>query len=108
MNLKQIGFNVQKARQNAKLTQAELAEKINKSTNHVAHIEGGSAKMSLDCLLDICNATSATPNDILMGQYPLKPAEYNDFFRETAAYIDSEDQLLLREISHLLAQRKQK
>ena len=110
MNLKQIGINVQNARRTANLTQAGLAETINKSTNHIAHIESGSVKMSLDCLLDICHATHSTPNDILMGLYDFTPEnslEADPLLREAAPYINSEDQMLLQQISRLLAQRKQ-
>lgn len=105
MNLKQIGRNVQKLRLRAELTQAQLAEKIEKSTNHIAHIENGSVKMSVDCMLAICNVVSASPNEIFLGEYPLKEKDIQEFFLETKPYMDIEDQLLLVHISELLSQR---
>ena len=54
-----------------KLTQAQLAEIVDLSTNHISHIENGSSKMSLDTLIDICNALNVSPNEILWGTYNL-------------------------------------
>jgi len=68
MDLKLLGLNIKNSRKNMKLTQAQLAEKTNLSTVHISHIEGGSVKMSVDTLINICNALKTTPNDILWGQ----------------------------------------
>lgn len=64
MDLKLLGLNIKNSRKNMKLTQAQLAEKTNLSTVHISHIEGGSVKMSVDTLINICNALKTTPNDI--------------------------------------------
>ncbi len=69
MDLKLLGLNIKNSRKNMKLTQAQLAEKTNLSTVHISHIEGGSVKMSVDTLINICNALKTTPNDILWGQF---------------------------------------
>lgn len=69
MDLKLIGLNIKSCRNRMKLTQAQLAENINISTNHISHIENGTSKMSIDTLIDICNALNASPNEILWGTY---------------------------------------
>lgn len=69
MDLKLLGLNIKNSRKNMKLTQAQLAEKTNLSTVHISHIEGGSVKMSVDTLINICNTLKTTPNDILWGQF---------------------------------------
>jgi transcriptional regulator with XRE-family HTH domain len=49
-----------------RLTQENLAELSAISPQHVSHIENGGTKLSLPCLVSICNALKTTPNDILM------------------------------------------
>ena len=71
MDLKLIGLNIKNCRNRMKLTQAQLAEIVDLSTNHISHIESGSSKMSLDTLIDICNALNVSPNEILWGTYNL-------------------------------------
>ena len=71
MDLKLIGLNIKNCRNRMKLTQAQLAEIVDLSTNHISHIENGSSKMSLDTLIDICNALNVSPNEILWGAYNL-------------------------------------
>ncbi len=106
MNLKQIGANVKSCRNRSGMTQAQLAETIDKSLNHIAHIETGAAKMSLGTFIDVCIALSASPNELLMGEVPLKNDEVNVLFKETASYLDTKDQVLLANIAELLLQRK--
>ena len=71
MDLKLIGLNIKNCRNRMKLTQAQLAEIVDLSTKHISHIENGSSKMSLDTLIDICNALNVSPNEILWGTYNL-------------------------------------
>jgi len=48
------------------LTQEVLAEMSGISPQHVSHIEKSTTKLSLPCLVSICNAMGITPNDILL------------------------------------------
>ena len=50
MNNKIIGLNVKKFRKERHLTQEALAERLDISTVHMSHIEGGSVSMSLALL----------------------------------------------------------
>lgn len=115
MDLKLLGLNIKNSRKNIKLTQAQLAEMTNLSVVHISHIEGGSAKMSVESLVNICNALNATPNDILWGQFNTNPGKYG--FSENNEYninlkldskamnISQSDKKLLLEIAGLLAKR---
>jgi len=121
MDLKLLGLNIKNSRKNIKLTQAQLAEITNLSTVHISHIEGGSVKMSVDTLINICNALNTTPNDILWGQFEAN--SYNaqgngkERFSENGEYsINSQlstkarnmsqgDKRLLLEIASLLENR---
>ncbi len=107
MDLKQIGLNIKKLRMRIDMTQSQLADKVGKSPNHIAHIESGTAKMSLDTLVDVGKALNASPNEILLGEYPMKKEDMDEFFMETSPYMESDDQLLLSQIADLLATRNQ-
>jgi len=121
MDLKLLGLNIKNSRKNIKLTQAQLAEMTNLSTVHISHIEGGSVKMSVDALINICNALNITPNDVLWGQFDTN--SYNtdnsgkDMLSENGEYninmqlsvkakaMSQNDKRLLLEIAELLANR---
>jgi len=120
MDLKLIGINVKNSRKNMHLTQAQLAEKINMSTVHISHIEGGSVKMSIDTLVNICNALETTPNEILWGQFNTNPGNntsdkdkfwdngiynINKQLNKKAENMSQNDKRLMLEIANLLAKR---
>lgn len=121
MDLKLLGLNIKNSRKNMKLTQAQLAEKTNLSTVHISHIEGGSVKMSVDTLINICNALKTTPNDILWGQFDTSVdssgdndsgmlsdnGKYNINIQlsEKAKSMSQSDKRLMMEIAGLLANR---
>ena len=71
MNNKIIGLNVKKFRKERHLTQEALAERLDISTVHMSHIEGGSVSMSLALLLQLCEALDIAPNQVLEGAYTL-------------------------------------
>ena len=66
LNYELIGIRIKNMRISQKLTQEELAEICDISPQHVSHIENSGTKLSLSCLVSICNALKTTPNDILM------------------------------------------
>ena len=57
-----IGVRLQKARKAKGLTQEQLAEKCNISTNHISAIETGYSNFSFSLLVLICNNLDITPN----------------------------------------------
>ena len=73
MDLKNIGKNIQCARNSSKLTQAELAAKVGVSVNHISRIETGLSAMSLDSLVAISDALETTPDYLLIGEYKITP-----------------------------------
>ena len=60
-----IGLNIQRARQRLNMTQAEVAEKAELSTNYYARIERGDATASTDALENIVHALKVKSSDIL-------------------------------------------
>ena len=61
-----IGKMLKKARENQGVTQADIAQAIGLSKNHVSAIERGVSKASIECLLGYCERLNMTPNDILL------------------------------------------
>ena len=105
-----VGENVRMLRLRAGMTQAELAEYINKSNIHVSHIETNQTSISMDCLLQLCVALHVTPNDILAGNYPMPSVEEitpGDSVTETASYttdkLSTNGQKLMQELLPLIA-----
>lgn len=58
-----LSQDLQRRRQ-AKMTQAELAQRIGSSQPRVAHAERGAKSVSMDLLVRAMLATGATPRDI--------------------------------------------
>jgi Helix-turn-helix. len=60
-----IGKKIRILRQEKSLTQLQLAELADMSTNYLSHIENGLSKLSLQSLIQLINALDTTPNRIL-------------------------------------------
>jgi len=70
LNYELIGVRIKNARIAKNLTQEALAERSNISPQHVSHIENSGTKLSLPCLVAICNALDVTADKILMDSLP--------------------------------------
>lgn len=81
----------------------------------IAHVESGSAELSLDLLLKICSVTGTSPNDILSGAYDrdvagrdssssegITQGEENFFVGD----VSPQDRALLGHIYYFLANKK--
>lgn len=56
LDFKTIGSRIQKCRNAKKMTQAELAEKIDTNQKHLSRIEGGYHRSTLDAIVAIARA----------------------------------------------------
>jgi len=66
VDYKELGKRIKEARLAAGLTQEQLAERINLSSGHCAHVERGTTKVSLSALVSIANALNTTPDKLLV------------------------------------------
>ena len=66
MDYIELGKRIKTARLAAGLTQEQLAERINLSSGHCAHVERGTTKVSLPALVSIANALNTTPDKLLI------------------------------------------
>lgn len=65
MDYSALGKRIRAERQKNKLTQAELAEKINVTTAFIGQIERGERKFSLETLIEITSALNVSADYIL-------------------------------------------
>lgn len=76
MDLKSIGRNIRKFRQEQKLRQEDLAERTGLSVNYVGALERGEKYPSLETFIDIANALHVTSDmllsDVLLEGYTVK------------------------------------
>lgn len=78
MNIKydKIGLRLAKRRKELKYTQPQLAEIVGVSKNHISQFENGGS-VSLEVLLDLCDALNITPDYLLLGT--IRDTPTNDF-----------------------------
>ena len=66
MDYKELGKRIKAARLDAGMTQEQLAERVNLSSGHCAHVERGTTKVSLSALVSIANVLGTTPDMLLI------------------------------------------
>lgn len=63
----EIGIRIQISREQAGLTQEQLAEKIDRSTQFISTIERGVAGPSLETVISLCNVLAVSSDWLLRG-----------------------------------------
>lgn len=76
MDQVKIGKFIAECRKNKKLTQAELAEKLNITDRAISKWETGKGMPDSSIMLDLCKELGITVNELLSGEV-LKMDEYN-------------------------------
>ena len=104
MNTTHIRKNLVALRLTHGLTQAELAEAVDVTTNHISHVENGSNGISLELLLKICRALGITPNDILSGEYETE--EKSDGHALSLDHMEPSDIDLIEKIAYYMKNKK--
>ena len=66
LNYKLLGARLKTVRITSNLSQDKLSELCDISPQHLSQIESGKTKVSLPCLVRICNALETTPDALLM------------------------------------------
>lgn len=67
LQYKEMGNRIKLRRKELKIKQAELAEALEISNNHMSSIENGRQKPSLDTFIGICKCLKVTPDYLLLG-----------------------------------------
>jgi transcriptional regulator with XRE-family HTH domain len=63
-----IGKRIRATRKQRGLSQERLAEMAEVGTGHISHIENGHTKVSVQTLVNICNALDVSADELLCGQ----------------------------------------
>ena len=79
MNQVKIGKFISECRKNKKMTQAELAEKLNITDRAISKWETGKGMPDSSIMLDLCKELGITVNELLSGEM----IEMNDYDKKT-------------------------
>ena len=82
MNPKETGKRIQLLCKQKGLSQEELADKLNVSSNTVAKIECGLRRPSVDFVVDLVNFFDTTVDYIILGDEIKKERNYDFLIRE--------------------------
>ena len=104
MNPKETGKRIQLLRKQKGLSQEELADKLNVSSNTVAKIECGLRRPSVDFVVDLVNFFDTTVDYIILGEEIKKERTYDFLIRE----IDDQVEQLLELKENLLKEKNEK
>lgn len=77
MNQVKIGKFIAECRKNKKLTQAQLAEKLNITDRAISKWETGNGMPDSSIMLDLCSELGITVNELLCGEM-IEMKEYNN------------------------------
>lgn len=83
-----LGKRIRACRKKLKLTQEQMAEKLDLSTSFYGHIERGTRIMSMDTFIRICMVLDATADELLglFGAHPRRHVP-EEWFAERVAKV---------------------
>ncbi len=82
MNPKETGKRIQLLRKQRGLSQEELADKLNVSSNTIAKVECGLRRPSIDFIVDLVNFFDTTVDYIVLGEEIKKEGDYDLLIHE--------------------------
>ena len=94
-----LGAKIQAFRKKRRLTQMELAEKIDRSPTYLSYIENGSKGMSLETLINMANALQVTADDLLSDSLENHSSFFNHAFAGLLQDCTSYEQYVLLDIA---------
>lgn len=98
-----IGRRIKNARIEQKLTQEELADKINISVAFMSRIERGGGKVNLKRLTQIAEVLNVSPGYLLTGSNTFSKDYLREDFRQILDKCTPEQQRLIYAISELIS-----
>lgn len=90
-----LGNNIKKIRTLEKISQEELAEKINKSSHFISLVERGESGLSINTIIDICNVLNTDPNSIFAGSINTSDIVTNNFLNKSFDSFEEKDKDLI-------------
>ena len=96
INKNMIGKRIKHRREVSGLSQEQLAEKLDLSTNHISSMECGKSLLTTKCLLALCDILGGTPDYYLVGEITPEADDITALVKQ----LSPTDQKMLR---HLLS-----
>lgn len=105
IGLFEMGNRIAARRKNLKISQNELAEKVDISSKHMSNIERGRERPSFEVFIGLCNALRVTPDYLLMGSMHPRGAPQN--LIDSLSLCTEEDIALLETIVRQMVLRQE-
>ena len=102
----EMGKRIKLRRNELKIKQAELAETLGISNNHMSSIETGKERPSMEVFINICEELKVTPDYLLLGTMHANDIPQN--ITDTLRLCSKEDIELARRIIDLLVERNRR
>ena len=99
LNFNLIGLRIKEFRMRKRLSQAELAERIDMSVSYISQIETAKKQASLASLVRIANALEVTVDHMLNGNQTSVPAEYQSDLVQLLEGCSSGEKRIIYEIA---------
>ena len=99
LNYNLIGLRIKEFRMRNRLSQAELAERIDMSVSYISQIETAKKQASLASLVRIANALEVTVDHMLNGNQTSDPAEYQSDLVQLLEGCSSGEKRIIYEIA---------
>lgn len=99
LNFNLIGLRIKEFRMRKRLSQAELAERIDMSVSYISQIETAKKQASLASLVRIANALEVTVDHMLNGNQTSDPAEYQSDLVQLLEGCSSGEKRIIYEIA---------
>lgn len=101
-----IGKRIKSARIEQKMTQEQLADKLNFSVAFMSRVERGTASVNLKRLTQIAEILNVSPGYLLTGSNTYSKDYLKEDFREILDKCTPEKQKLIYQISELVSKSK--
>lgn len=101
-----IGERLKKARKDKKLTQEQLAEKMDVSVAFLSRIERGNSQVNLKRLTQMCEILGISEGDILNGVSNQSNKYLDGEFAELLKNCSADKQRLIYDVAKVIANKK--
>lgn len=109
MDYKKLGQRIKEERKKLGLTQEQLAEDVNLSTNYISMIERGKRTATLDTIANLAIRFGVTIDYLLQDTIPIKQQNTSiKLFQLLENYSEDEQKQLLNIINSILTFEKRK
>lgn len=99
VDYKDLGHRIKKKRENLGMSQAELADQADLSTQHISNVENARSKIGLEKLVTVANVLNSYTDELLCGSVRTSRAVYSE---EVAAIIETFSDTQLRVLPEFL------